>query len=326
MDFAQLLRPVPRRSVFEMEGWLVWCGTMVRTPDGVCHLLFARWPRELGHSAWVTHSEIAHATSVDPLGPYTFQSVILPGAGGDAWDRDVTHNPAVLEAGNRYYLYYMGNRGNGEYWNHRNNQRIGVAVSDHPAGPWERFDRPVLDVTPGSWDCLMTSNPSVCRGPDGRFLMLHKGVGAGAPPKGGAVLCGAAFADHPLGPFVKHPEPIISNPENDWAVEDPYVWWQDGLYRCLIKDFQGYFTGGYKNALALFESENGIHWAPAEQPIAMRLELEWEDGEVQRVHRLERPQLHLEGGRPRVLFCACDADLSGKALTSFNVHIPLGDG
>ena len=325
MDFAGLLKPVPRRSSFAMDDWYVWGGSMVRTRDGVCHLLFSRWPLELGHNAWVTHSEIAHATARDPLGPYTFQGVALAGAGGDAWDADVTHNPTVIEVEGRFYLYYMGNRGNGEFWDHRSNQRVGVAVADHPAGPWERFDRPVLDVTPGAWDCLMTSNPSCCQGPDGRIRMLYKGVGAGPMPKGGAVLSGAAVADSPLGPFTKHPEPVVRNPENDWAVEDPFMWFQAGRFWALIKDFQGYFTGGERDILALFESPDGIDWKPAAQPIAVRREILWEDGEVQCVRNLERPQLHLEDGRPTVLFCACDPDIGGDRRRSFNVHIPLGE-
>ena len=307
-----------------MDGWYVWCGSMVRDDAGLCHLLFSRWPVERGFGAWVTHSEIGHATAPDPLGPYTFQGVALAGAGGGAWDRDVTHNPTVIRAGGRYFLYYMGNFGNGEFWNHRNNQRVGAAVADHPAGPWQRFDWPLIDVTAGAWDCLMTSNPSCCEGPDGRFLMLYQGGGAGPMPKGGSVLCGAAFADSPLGPFHKHPEPIIRNPENPWAVEDPFVWFQDDRYWCLIKDFQGYFAGGEKNVLVLFESRNGTDWRPAAHPLAMRREIRWEDGEVQPVANLERPQLHLENGRPSVLFCACDPDADGSRRRSFNVAIPLG--
>lgn len=323
-DFARLLRPVPRRAVFSMEDYYVWCGTLARTADGMFHLLFSRWPRAKGFSAWVTHSEIAHATATDPLGPYEYQGVVLAGAGGDTWDRDVTHNPTVIFARGKYYLYYMGNFGNGEYWNHRNHQRIGVAVADHPGGPWKRFDHPVLDVSPGSWDGLMTSNPSVCECPDGRFLMLYKGVAEGAPPKGGAVLCGAAFANDPLGPFEKVPGPVIVNPEDEWAVEDAFVWWQEERFWCLIKDFQGYFTHSEKGATALFVSEDGIKWRPAEQPLAVRRMIRWEDGEEQPVANLERPQLFLEDGKPRVLLCACDPDLDGRRQRSFNVQIPLG--
>lgn len=77
MDFRSMLMPVPLTSPFSMKGYHVWCPTMARTSDGRCHLLFSRWPFETGHHAWATDSEIAYATAEHPLGPYTFQKVIL---------------------------------------------------------------------------------------------------------------------------------------------------------------------------------------------------------------------------------------------------------
>ena len=50
--------------------------------------------------------------------------------------KTITHNPTVIRARGKYYLYYMGNTGDGSFWSHRNNQRIGVAVADKPEGPW----------------------------------------------------------------------------------------------------------------------------------------------------------------------------------------------
>jgi len=327
MDFHSLIKPVPRSAVLEMDDWFVWGGSMVRTDDGLCHLLFARWPKSEGFGAWVTHSEIARATAENPLGPYTYQDTPFPGAGGDVWDADVTHNPNAIRVGDKFYLYYMGTRGGlpGQdgWWDYRNRQRIGVAVAEHPAGPWTRFDKPVLDVTPGAWDCLMTSNPSCALAPDGKFVMTYKGVGAGEPPRGGDVLCGVAFADDPLGPFVKHREPIIVNPENGWAVEDSYTWFQGDRFYCLVKDFQGYFTHAEKGCLALFESFDARRWRPSDPPLAAHRRIVWEDGETQPVDNLERPQLYLEDGAPRVLFCACRPDR--REQRTFNVHIPLGE-
>lgn len=323
LNFSELMLPVKRHSVFAMEDWCVWCGALARTADGVCHLIFSRWPKHTGHNGWVTHSEFGYATADNPLGPYVFQGVALQGAGGDAWDRDVVHNATLLEAEGKYYLYYMGNYGNGEYWDHRNHQRVGVAVADHPAGPWQRFDTPCIDVTPGSHDALMTSNPSVTRRPDGRFLMVHKAVGLEAElPRGGPVVCGVAIAEHPLGPWVKHPEPIMVNPEAVWSVEDPFLWHhEDGWYYALLKDFQGYFSGAGKGSNALFASRDGLAWQPARHPAAYPNQIVWEDGEVQPLARLERQQLWFENGRPRVLLCA--AMIEGRPEDSFNVQIPL---
>jgi hypothetical protein len=304
-ELRRRLRPIEPRSLFMMDDWCVWCGTATITPDGVSHLLFSRWPRARGHAAWVTHSEIAYATATDPTGPYTFQHVALAGAGGSAWDADVTHNPTLLEHEGKYYLYYMGNHGNGEYWNHRNHQRVGVAVADHPAGPWKRFDKPLIDITPGAFDGKLTSNPTVTRGPDGRFCMIYKAVSPkGVAPKYGAVVCGVAFADHPLGPFVKQPAPIMVNPENEWSVEDPFVWCQDGRYYCIVKDFQGYFARTEQCVLVLFESPDGISWNPTHDPLVITRDLAWSDGTRQRVEAIERPQLLMRDGKPIALLLA----------------------
>jgi hypothetical protein len=316
------LQPLQRHSVFGDPDWLIWCGTAARTSDGQCHLLYSRWPKSLGHGAWVTHSEIAYATAPTLLGPWTHQHVALAGAGGSAWDRDVTHNPTLLEHAGKFYLYYVGNYGDREYWNHRNHQRVGVAVADHPAGPWTRFDRPLIDVSPNSFDAIITSNPTVFRQPDGRFCMIYKAVtSAGPPPKFGAVICGVAHADHPLGPFVKHDQPIMVNPTNPWSVEDPYAWSQDGKFYCLVKDFQGYFANSERAVLVLFESADALHWHPAPDPLFLKRELHWSDGTTQRVDALERPQLVFENGQPIALLLAM-APNPGRA-DSMNIQIEI---
>ncbi|WJH33564.1 glycoside hydrolase family protein [Paenibacillus sp. CC-CFT747] len=252
MDFNGMMKPVPRTAVFRMDDYLVWCGSMVEH-DGKYYLFFSRWPKAKGHYAWVTCSEVAYAVADHPLGPYTYEGMALAGSGGGNWDAATIHNPTVVPINGKYYMYYMGTKGpasyqtkptmnDPEWWEYRNNQRVGVAVADHPAGPWQRFDKPCVDVTPGSFDHLATNNPSVAQGPDGRIYMVYKAVGDGPMPKGGGVICGVAVADDPAGPFEKMPEPIMVNPEEGWSVEDPFIWVQDGRFYALVKDFQGYFT------------------------------------------------------------------------------------
>lgn len=320
--FLDRIGKVPRTAMLEQEDWYVWGATMAKTPDGLCHLLFSRWPKVKGFNAWVTHSEIAHAVADHPLGPYVVQGTVFKGRGGTAWDAAVVHNPQMIYHAGRYYLYYMGTRGPGGFWDYRNRQRIGVAVADHPAGPWERLPEPIINVTPGAWDSLMMSNPACCYF-KGKFYLLYKGVNHSPTPQEGSVRYGVAISDSPTGPFVKHPAPVIENPTTGWSVEDAYVWAEGEYLYCLVKDFQGYFTKAERNTLALFYSTDGLKWEPCEQPLALRREIIWEDGTRQEVHRLERPQLWLENGKPAVLFCACLPEQ--EANTSFNLHIPLTD-
>ena len=320
--FQHFLQPVDRdKAVFKEEGYRVWCGTVVKGRNGKYYLFYSRWPQALGRDAWVTHSEVAYAISDSPYGGFVPCGIALSAGSKGAWDAGAIHNPTIIEYDGRYYLYYMGNYGNGEYWDHRNHQRIGVAVAENPEGPWTRFGRPVLDVTKGSFDHLVTSNPTVTRGGDGRFYMMYKAVSDGPLPKGGAVICGIAIAEHPEGPFVKQPQPVMVNPENEWSVEDPFLWYQKDRFYALVKDFQGYFTGHEDGSVALFESENGVNWNPAEQPLAFDKTITWIGKGKTKMQSLERPQLLLEDGRPVVLYCA--AEEGPEAETSFNVAIPL---
>ncbi len=328
---AAAIQPALRSSVFTMPGWLVWCGSIIHDDAGLYWLFFSCWPAGLGHQGWVTSSLIGCASAASPLGPFTFQKFVLAGSGiAGRWDRDVTHNPVIVRDHGLYYLFYMGNYGDGTYWDHRNHQRIGVAVADHPLGPWKRNDRPLIDIDPGFCEdagfrepigTLMVSNPSVTQVSDGRWFMIYKAVGNGPLPKGGRVICGIAVANQPDGPYIKHPHPIMVNPENDWSVEDPFIWCQDNQFYALVKDFQGYFTGRGQSTIALFLSSDGLDWQPAEDCFVMTREVRWEDGSCQPVTALERPQIYFEQGIPKVLACAVAFDEARNR--SANVQFPL---
>ena len=312
-------RPIRKHSMLRLDDFFVWGGSMTRVDNGKCHIFFSLWHRAKGFDAWVTDSKIAYATADTPLGPYKFKKIILPSSGkADRWDRDVTHNPTVLQAGGKFYLYYMGNRGNGDWWTHRNNQRIGVAVADNIEDPWECFDQPLLDVSANNWDCTMTSNPSVTQMPDGRFIMIYKGVGGNSPsPQYGPVLHGVAFSDSPLGPFIKHPKPIFMVGDAAFPGEDPCLFLYRGKLYTILKDMGTYYSPKLRS-LVLFESVNGIDWKLSNPSILSTRNLEWEDGRKQMFFRLERPQLYLEDGFEPILFVAALPDKNSK--DSFNIH------
>lgn len=229
----------------------------------------------------------------------------------------------------------MGNTGDGKVvgkpgqsklnWLHRNNQRIGVAVADNPHGPWKRYDKPILDVSPddAAPDSLMTSNPSVCRRPDGSYLMIYKAVGKEFPmPFGGPVVHCIATSVSPIGPFKKHPKPIFTVPGERFPAEDPYFWYQEGKYRAIVKrmnDKSGkrYFT------LVQYDSLDGFNWRPAKYHHISDRTITWEDGRQQQLNHLERPQVFFENGKPVVLLCAADTIDKNNVRQSFNVQIPL---
>ena len=329
LDLHALQAPVPETAKFIDENYYIWGGSMVRDENGKCHLLYSRWPRNLKHKAWVTHSEIAHAVADNPLGPYKHVDVALPERGEAFWDGHCTHNPTVHRFDGKYYLYYMGNRGDRKQserlnWNHRNNQRIGVAVAMHPAGPWKRFDKPLIDVSTdeNAPDALMTSNPSICRLANGKFVLIYKAVGLQRKrPFGGPVVHLAATSESPVGPFKKQVKPLFAVPGVNFSAEDPFIWTQGNQCWAIVNDHHGAFNGLGTDSLSLFKSKNGLDWEVAPNVLVTDRSITWAGGKKQKLNRLERPQLWLENGTPAVLFCA--AEETDKQLHSFNVHIPL---
>ncbi len=330
MNIASMIQPVPESAKFIDPDYYIWCGSMTRTEDGKYHLFYSRWPRKLGHYAWVTNSEIAHAIGDSPTGPFRHHDVSLPARGQSYWDGLDTHNPTIQRFGGKFYLYYTGNTGDGKEmktlnWVHRNNQRIGVAVADSPNGPWKRSDKPLLDVSadPDAPDALVVTNPSVTRDNNGRYLMIYKAVAKKRPkPFGGPVVHLTATAKSPTGPFTKQLKPIFTSEGADFPAEDPFVWYQGDRdqYYAIVKDFNGYFTKAGKS-LALFQSEDGLDWKPSKNALVSKTEIRWASGLLQKVNSLERPQLLFENGMPVLLLGAVDE--TKERTHSYNVQIPL---
>ena len=337
LDLGARVQPLPASNRFAEDGYFVWCGAPVKGPDGKYHLFYSRWPVAAGFApAWAIHSEIAYAVSDKPAGPYQHVNVSLPprginpATGKKYWDADVTHNPNVFLHAGKYYLFHMGNHGDGKsYPTHRNNQRIGLAIAEHPAGPWKRMDDPIVDITDDktSFDSLCVTNPAACIRPDGGVLLLYKAVRYVRDKEmGGEVRYGVALADRPDGPYVKTPGKIFEadTPGKHWMVaEDPFIWHSakyGNRYYAVTRDVVGTFTGS-SGGLCLFESENGLVWNPAARPMVLGSRYALANG-TKSATQLERPALLIQNGEPTHLFGAADG-YRKKGLISSNVHIPL---
>ncbi len=324
MNFQERIQPVPRANLYSEEGYFVWCGTMFKF-NHTYYMIYSRWEKSLGFRAWVTDSKVCLAKADSLEGQFRHVKVLFDYQGNNPEERRVLHNPTAVVHNDRVYLYFMMTYGKGDYWENRNRQRIGVAWTEDPEGEWVRMPNPVIDITPGSFDSMLTSNPAVTITPQGKVLMLYKAVAAtGEFPKGGAVLIGAAIADSPLGPFHKDGKPQFVNPEAEWSVEDPFIWHEDGWFYALVKDYHGYFTkvkSHWSGSTALFRSRNGFDWEPdPEHPLAYTNELEFEDGKIT-LKNLERPQIFFEDGKAKALLCACR--FFEDESTTYNVKIPL---
>lgn len=334
LNLGAMVQLVPVANKFVDPGYYVWCGSVTKGNNGKFYMLYSRWPLTDGFESWAVTSEIAVAVSNNPGGPFKHLKVALIPRGTNFWDGSATHNPCVVKYKEKYYLYYIGTSCSApikkkeaythNWWLYRNTQRIGVAVADHPDGDWKRLDKPVLDVgiNPEDYDGLLVSNPAATFNKKGEIILLYKQVCKTEKINGGPVRFGVAVADSPFGPFRKHSKPIfeLNDAGKNWMVaEDPFVWFQKGTYRAIVRDVLGKFTGD-KGAWALMISKNGTDWQIDKYPKVIGSTFYWEGG-IASTSNLERPWLYLEKGIPKYLY---GATRSSKAQTqSFNVAIPL---
>ncbi|MDF7823899.1 glycoside hydrolase family protein [Pontiellaceae bacterium B12227] len=323
-SFAALGKRHAVPYIFADRDWYQWGCGVIKGGDGKFHMFYARWPQAYGHSAWLTHSEIAHAVSERPEGPYAYVDTTLSRVGGE-WDAIQAHNPKIMKFGNKYYLYYIATQfdaekkpatqdelieiarrgGKGPRWNElRNNQRIGVAVSDSLCGPWKRCATPLIE--PAGPIKNITVNPTVCQGGNGRFYMMLKGDTAGTDKwhRSQAI----AIADTPEGPFVIQPKAAIS----DFDTEDADIWFDANRER-----FYALFHM-HKN-IGLITCEDGMNWQKAKsfKVTPDKVFFKTGIGEKYSVKRVERPfLLRDDRGSPVLLFAAV---LDGQV--SYNISL-----
>ncbi|MDQ0917107.1 glycoside hydrolase family protein [Paenibacillus sp. V4I5] len=336
-SIVERMLPAPREGGFRMEGYWVWCGSVIRGEDERYHMFASRWPKSLPmHPGWLVASEIVRAVSDTPEGPYTFQEVVLPARGAQYWDGRSTHNPHITKFGDKYLLYYMGSThplpdvvaGDGFGLEDprcivaRSNKRVGLAMSNSVFGPWERSENPILPVRPKRFDSYLTSNPAPCIQEDGSVLLVYKARQYEGNLHGKMTI-GAAAADNYQGPYrVLTEKPIF--PPNQFHIEDPFIWKTTEGYELLAKDMEGTLCGERHGGIHAV-SPDGLKWQLSETPKAYSRTVLWDDGTEQTMGNLERPFLLFHEGKPTHLFAAV-ADGPGGflgAANTWNMVIPL---
>lgn len=322
---------VPAEAGFRMDGYWVWCGSVIADPVKGYHMFAARWPKSYPmFEGYIFLSEIVRARSETLIGPYEFVEKVLPSGDASMWCGRMAHNPTVLRYGDKYLLYFIGStydfpvppaddmealksQKNGIY----NRIRIGLAIADSPVGPWKALDEPVLRPREGKWDGTIVTNPAPCVHPDGRIFLYYRSN----TPHG--LRLGVAVAESPEGPYRRVQDgPILEG----FHVEDPFVWHDGNEFRMLAKDISGEITDGEKNCGAYFVSEDGVNWQSGSPRKGYSRTQRFADGKTVTLGCVERPQLFFDDtGTPRCLFAAA-ADGPGhftKAFNTWNMAIPV---
>lgn len=352
-SFASRLLPAPVRGGFRMEGYWVWCGSVVKADapgdDGRYHMFASRIPhgpnpanRMPMSPHWLFASEVVRASSDTPEGPYRFEEVVLPRRGREYFDGLNTHNPTIHRAPDgTYLLFYLGVTYDepvpdpadpatwitGEAREKRYdktwaNKRVGLATSRSVRGPWKRRDEPLLSPRPGKWDSIANTNPAPCIHPDGSVKMLYKARSV----ERGPLQIGLAVADSWDGEYRQaSDDPVFRFDDPKQHIEDPYLWREGNRYHAIMKDMEGGICGE-KYAGIYSTSDDCIRWNV--QGKAYSRNVRWDDGTTTTQGSFERPQLLIQNGAPTHLFAATGDGPGGfwNSSTLWNMCVPLRQG
>lgn len=151
-------------------------------------------------------AEIWYATSEDGF-TWEEQGVAVPRLEKPYAGWRSVSTPDILVYEGKYYLYYQAYTempGTG-----RDACPVAASVADSPDGPWTPSNKVVVENGPaGTWDQYIIHDPYplVYRG---KIYLYYKGEMGGNP---NVRAQGLAIADHPFGPFKKHPlNPVINS-------------------------------------------------------------------------------------------------------------------
>ena len=270
-SIIERLLPIPKDSGFRQNGYFIWCGSIIRV-DNRYHLFASRWPEGTGNpddlvgilDGYRQYSEIVRATADNPIGPYRFQEVVLPGRGEGYWGGQSCHGPKIVKVSNMYVLYYQAIACNSRF------RKVGYAWSESIEGPWNRCDHEI----PLTEDA---NNPGPCIRPDGSVLLAY---------------CTVSLKMHiaRASAFDGEYETVAENIFPRGPLEDPDLYYADGLYHMIMEDNAGVLTGSVRHGGHLV-SVDGIHWRAHDPPEVYTHDIEWADGTAWTARRRERPDM-----------------------------------
>ena len=188
-------------------------GVMRRDPSDVIrvgNLYYVWYTKGLTGVPHGYDGTVWYATSPDGM-EWTERGESVARGPEGAWDEQSVFTPSILVADGRYWLLYTAvpkpftNVGN-----QVTKSAIGMAVSDSPDGPWTKLDtNPVLETSgdPADFDSMRVDDACMIVR-DGRYWLYYKGRQWDRTPR--ETQLGVAIADHPQGPYVKHPaNPVV---------------------------------------------------------------------------------------------------------------------
>lgn len=333
----ELMLPAPVSGGFKMDGYWVWCGSVIHGEDNKYHMFASRWEKDVPmHPGWLIKSEIVRAVSDTPEGPFQFEEVVLPARGAEFWDGRATHNPSIMKINDTYVLYYMGtthpfsddDSTDAKVICARANKRIGIATSKSIFGPWERKDFPILNTRPGYFDSFLVSNPAPCALDNGNIYMMYKAREYIKKPYNkqlhGQMTFGMATAKSYDSKYIHMcDEPLF---DCDAEFEDPFIWHDKDGFNMIAKDMYGNISGEHYGGVHAL-SDDGIHWNIEKDTLFYNRKILWDDGIIREMGNMERPFILFHKDKPtHIYFATSDGNPKTgfvHANNTWNMVIPL---
>lgn len=233
----------PSKIIFENGKYYIWY-TKRHTKTPPAGLSNAHLATDEVASADWDLADIWYATSADGF-TWEEQGVAVPRPPKPlvGW-RSVTTTD-ILKWEGKYYLYYQGfmeasgTRGD--------DCPVAVSWADSPDGPWTPYNKIIIpNGAPGEWDQYSIHDPYPLVH-NGKIYLYYKSDANGRPNH--IRMHGLAIADHPLGPFEKHP----LNPVLNSGHETTLFPFKEGVAALIIRDGNEHYTVQYAEDWVNFE-------------------------------------------------------------------------
>lgn len=264
----------------EVEGtkYCYWDGAILKDDETGKYYMFAsRWEESAGHWSW-PFSKAVYAVSDNLYGPYEDQGLCYPKIGnGDG------HNVFVLKLkdGEEYfgkpikYAMVLGDTANDML-------RGGVLVTDSLEGPWRLIGQ--MEIRGGAF---WLSNVGIVLGPDGTYYAYNRN---------GDI----ATSDTIFGPWESKVENLwnkIPVLEGQTDVEDPVMWYSDGVFNCVVNRWderKAYYMTS-KDGINDWQVYDGAAYMPDAEFTC------YETGETNHWNKIERPNVYVEDGEVKAM-------------------------
>jgi hypothetical protein len=284
--------PPASRQVYNNASYTSWGGSVVEVPEDSAyrfHLFAAFMILHCGLDAWTGNSEVVHAVSNNPLGPFVYADVALP-----VWH----HNPQIVRnPDGTFLLMSIGMSPESRVANCTPSSKdatrpplthgaelVEMHTSSSPYGPWTPVENPTI----GGPNLFNGTNPSPWVFPNGTIVVASHNN------------CGLTLssASSYKGPY-SAPECVVrySAYHTNYTFEDPFLWYDSvaSKWRVLLHQYNMSDTHDQVRVGGYAESAGPDPYGPwTLQPDAYPVyntTVQYTDGTAQTFSRRERPKI-----------------------------------